>query len=148
MTLELYFRLIVTSIFQKRVVNDKFVFGNKMNYDNQFFICPRIFCKDGFNISAQIHNGSYCISENGYREFGLTWEEVEFGYPSVNDEELWPYCEKLEDLFEEGNEISEGLSCIGSIGRIPLIKLQEICDKHGGIDWETTLSVENCKKFM
>lgn len=142
MKLEQYFRLIITVIFQKRVVTDKFNYGRQMSYENQFFTCPRIFCEDGFNISAQIHNGSYCASENGDRKFGLTWKEVEFGYPSLNDEELWQYCETFEEDFEED------FSCLEQVGRIPLVKLQEICDKHGGIDWETTLSVENCKKFM
>ena len=26
-------------------------------YEKNFFILPRVYCKDGFNISIQIHNG-------------------------------------------------------------------------------------------
>ena len=130
MTLELYFRLIISILFQSSIPLLKF----KVNYNNTYFNCPRIHAKDGFNVSLQINNGNYCESENGYRQFGYTWKYVEFGFPSQYDELFVPYAEEESNITE-------------IVGSIPLKVLEEIFEKHGVIDWETTLSVENMKSF-
>lgn len=119
MTLIQFFRLILTSIFQNRT----------MNYNNTWFLCPRIYCNDGFNISLQIHNGAYCSSENGYRTLGHTMEEIEFGFPNQDEELLKKYAECPEELTQ-------------TVGLLPIEVAQQIVDKHGGIDWDKTVSIE------
>ena len=154
MKLEHYFRLILMSIFQGSVTYDKKGYsGEKMSYSNQMFYCPKIHCKDGFNVSLQIHNGNYCESENGYREMGVDWKEVEFGFPSINDKNMWKYSELwgYSNWDENGDEITfehNDFDVTGTVGRIPLEVMQRICDNHGGIDWDITLSKETALKFI
>ena len=68
-------------------------------YQNKFFFIPRIYCKDGFNISIQVNNTNYCGSENGTRTFGLDWKLVEWGFPSseIDGENL---AKTLEEEFK------------------------------------------------
>lgn len=105
-----------------------------MSYDNQLFYCPTVYAIDGFNVSLQIHNSNYCSSENGYREFGHTMKSVEFGFPSHADELLAEYAEEPDKLTE-------------TVGMIPVTVLEELFTKHGGIDWEKTISVEMFNKL-
>lgn len=115
MNLELYFRLIATIVQQVG------------KYENSFFLCPRIVCSDGFNISLQISKGSYCSTENGYRKFGFYFKSVEWGFPSEQDPTL---------------DHSD------SVGNIDIADMQKICDSHGGIDWSKTLSKEACESLL
>ena len=136
MNLTLFFRLIVMSIFQGQVIYDKRnkVFDEPVQYDNQLFYCPEVWAVDGFHVSLQIHNKSECSSENGYRTFGHTWEEVEFGFPSEDEKLMRKYA-------DYPNEMTE------TVGRIPVSVLEEVFAKHGGIDWERTISVETFSRF-
>lgn len=148
MNLTLFFRLIVMSIFQSSVVSGKKSSHGDMSYETQHFFCPKVFAKDGFNISLQIHNGNYCTSENGYRELGHTFEEVEFGFPSEDDILLHEHSE----MFGSSREYDENdeeipfnpstFSSVGTVGRIPVSVLEKLFEKRGGIDWEKTISVE------
>ena len=152
MNLTLFFRLIVMSIFQSSMNLCRTFRGERFNYDNQYFFCPTVYAKDGFNISLQINNGNYCSSENGYREFGHTWEEVEFGFPSEDDAFLHQYTEgyNCESYDEEGNEIPfdpNSFTSVGKVGRISVSVLEELFEKRGGIDWEKTISVEQFNRF-
>ena len=159
MKLEHYFRLIVISIFQGSVAGmNKSIMGEKMSYDNQYFFCPKIHCKDGFNVSLQIHNGNYCSSENGYRTMGVDWKKLEFGFPSMNEKDMWKHSEMWGRLNwdDEGEEIpfdetgfdETGFDVTRSVGIISIEEMQAICEKHGGIDWDVTLSKENANKFL
>lgn len=132
-----FFRLIQMSIFQKVITNIMYnkLYKNDMNYDNTLFFCPRIVCNDEFSISLQIHNGNYCSSENGYRTLGHTIESVEFGFPN-QDEEL------LKEYAECPNEITK------TVGKLPIDIAQQIVDKHGGIDWDKTVSIENFNNLV
>ena len=136
MNLTLYFRLIVTVLFQRHVIDGKInkVFNEPPSYDNTLFYCPSVHAKDGFHVSLQIHNGNYCNSENGYRKLGHTWKEVEFGFPSEDEYLMKEYSETPEDVTR-------------SVGKIPVSVLEEIFAKHGGIDWEKTINVEVYKNF-
>ena len=97
-------------------------------YDRKIFFLPRVYCKDGFNISIQVHNGNYCASENGTRTFGLNWIEVEWGFPSEPIDGEKYHAEDKEDT-------------TNSVGGWVDIKLiDELCEQHGGIDLTTTLS--------
>ena len=138
MNLTLFFRLILMSIFQHPTKLCKNSINRPFNYDNQLFYCPIVFAKDGWNVSLQIHNGNYCSSENGYRLFGSTMEEVEFGYPSDNEPLMFKYSE----LYE-----GEDLDITGSVGRIPISIMEEVFEKHGGIDWERTISIKQFNKM-
>lgn len=100
------------------------------NYEESFFLIPRIFCKDGFNISVQVNSSNYCGSENGVRTFGLDWKLVEWGFPS----------EPIDgDKFnaEDKNKTTESVG-----GYVEIGLLDELCTEHGGIDLQKTLSEE------
>lgn len=137
MNLIQFFRLIEMSIFQKSITNTHYsdFHNEKMSYYNTFFYCPRIHCNDGFNISFQIHNGAYCSSENGYRTLGHTIKDVEFGYPSRDEELLKKYA-------EDENCLTQTVGCL------PIEIAQQIVIKHGGIDWEKTVSIEQFNTFI
>lgn len=92
-----------------------------MNYNNVHYPLPRIFCKDGFNISIQVNAMNYCGSENGIRKFGVDWKMVEWGFPS-------------EDLPNDEKYNSEG--DVGGYVNIDI--MEELLDSHGGIDYEET----------
>ena len=98
-------------------------------YDNRFFFLPRIYCKDGFNISIQVHQGNYCGSENGIRTFGLDWKLVEWGFPSEHI-----------DGKKYKSESSPTTESVGGYVEIGLI--DELCEEHGGVDLAKTLQEE------
>lgn len=137
MNLIQFFRLIEMSIFQKFIRHSFYNEYDKepLNYDNTFFIVPRIICMDEFSISLQIHNGAYCSTENGYRTLGHTFKDVEFGYPNQEEELLKPYAEGPGILTD-------------TVGCIPIEVAQEIIDKHGGINWDKTLSISAFEKLV
>jgi hypothetical protein len=129
MNLTLFFRLILMSIFQKRVTQMMKTFRGDDKYKEIYFFCPRVYAMDGFSVSLQIHSGNYCSSENGYRQFGHTMQEVEFGFPSEDEPMLREYAEDPDNI-------------TGTVGRIPVNVLEEMFAKHGGIDWQKTISVK------
>jgi len=136
MNLTLFFRLIMMSVYQKSVtVSKRTMLGEEMSYDNTYFYSPAVYAKDGFNVSLQVNKGNYCSSENGYRTLGHTMEDVEFGFPSENDLDFADYAEDSDNI-------------TGTVGRIPVSVLETIFEKHGGIDWEKTISVESFNNFM
>ena len=159
MNLQLFLRLIVTTLFQSQVTYDKTNrHGENMSYDNQLFYVPTIHCKDGFNVSLQINNSNYCSTENGYKEFGYSYQSVEFGFPSMNDKDLAKFSEmygnsQYDYNVPEGEDVIETpfnedvFDCINTVGSVPINDIQRILDNHGGIDWETTLSIEKCKHY-
>jgi hypothetical protein len=102
-------------------------------YQDKLFYLPRIVCTDGWSISLQIHNGNYCSSENGYRQFGFDWKKVEWGFPSAEDE-------LLVESAEDGDNITQ------TVGSIEIQLISDIIDSHGGIDWEATLAPDKLIK--
>ncbi len=99
----------------------------KRTYEKEMFYLPRVYCKDGFNISLQVHNGNYCASENGLRTFGFEWKEVEWGFPSQNI-----------DADKYNAESHPTTKSVGGYVDVKLI--DELCEEHGGIDLQATLS--------
>ena len=95
-------------------------------YNNNYFHLPRVYCKDGFNISIQITNGNYCGSENGIRTFGIDWKLVEWGFPSQPIDGEKYMCEDTETINGVG-------------GYVPVELMEELIEEHGGIDIQTTL---------
>ena len=110
----------------KGMANDCTQMSN--TYDRNYFIIPRIYCKDGFNISVQVNSSNYCGSENGIRKFGLDWKLVEWGFPSS-------------EIDGEKYNAEDASDTMGSVGGYVDIKLiDELCEQHEGIDLSTTLS--------
>lgn len=132
-----FFRLIQMSIFQKTIVDmmHNRTYNDKMSYNNTYFFCPRIVCNDGFSISLQMNHSHYCSSENGYETLGHTMETIEFGYPNQDEELLKEYAECPELLTK-------------TVGRLPIDVAQQIIDKHGGIDWDKTVSIEEFNNLV
>ena len=112
------------SIFQKEVL---FCSSNRLSWQRTTFSCPRVYAKDGFSVSLQIGAGKNCKSENGYKQLGDSFSQVEFGYPNLPDEDFKEYAENEDDICH-------------TAGSIPISVLERIFEKHGGIDWEKTIS--------
>ena len=143
MNLTLFFRLIVTVIFQ----------GRNLSYDNHYFYCPTVHAKDGWSVSLQINHVNYCFSDRGYRILSPTWLQVEFGFPSQHEPLLNPYAEDYGHVSydDESNEIpfdEANYSNTNTVGKVSVSVMEEIFAKHGGIDWEKTISVEAYEDFM
>jgi len=62
-------------------------------------------------------------------------QDVEFGFPSENDLDFADYADYSDNI-------------TGTVGSIPVSVLETIFEKHGGIDWEKTISVESFNNFM
>lgn len=126
MNLTLFFRLISMSVIQggKNFTRQE-GYSNQDIYEKTYFFCPCVYAKDGFFVSLQINPGNYCTSENGYREFGHTWESVEWGFPSESD----------------------SLLTVEDVGTISVEDLEILFERRGGIDWEKTISVESFNKI-
>jgi hypothetical protein len=144
------------SIFQTQVTyNKQSPYGQgKMGYDNTLFYCPKVVAKDGFTVSLQVHNGNYCSSNNGYRTLGDTIKTVEFGFPSFNEPLMFKYAETYSEYAysdEDDNSIPCDLSnfdITNTVGNIPIEVMEEVFTKHGGIDWEATISATQFNKFI
>lgn len=147
MNLILFFRLITQVIFNSRARFSGHDYTKMVTpeYDYTYFYCPRVYAKDGFNVSLQINNGNYCESENGYRKLGKNWIRVEFGYPSENEPLMWEYSEMWEqsnyDTDDDGNSIEtpfdlSKFDVTGTVGSIPIDVMEKVFEKHGGVDWE------------
>lgn len=115
----------------KGMANDCTQMSN--TYDRNYFFIPRIYCKDGFNISIQVNRANYCASENGTRTFGLDWKLVEWGFPSSHI-----------DGKKYNAESSPTTESVGGYVEVGLI--DELCEEHGGIDLAKTLQEEFNKK--
>ena len=110
----------------KRVSMDEM----KKVYAEQYFYLPRIVCKDGFSISIQVHNGNYCASENGTRQFGFNWLEVEWGYPTENIDAKKYNAELWDDDQDTTNTVG---------GYVDINLIDSLVEEHGGLDIDATL---------
>jgi hypothetical protein len=79
---------------------------------------PYVKCKDGFGISIQASDGHYCTPRvNG----DVIYEEVELGYPNMEDELIAEYAEDPDDLTDT------------VYGWVPVDIVNQLIEKHGGI---------------
>ena len=138
MSLRLVLRLITTTMFQSSTALIYMTNGvdrlkrfktSSEAYEGIHFYTPRITCMDGFNISIQIGNANYCSSENGYRKLGLHWKTAEWGMTS-----------EYEPLLN--NDAEGPNNTTSTCGRSTIELLEQVIDKHGGINWQATLSSE------
>jgi len=81
---------------------------------------PHIVCKDGFKMSVQAGQSLY--SEP--RDVVDSYEEAEVGFPSTEESLLTSYAEDSEAL------------CDTVYGYVPCSIIDEVIEKHGGIDEE------------
>jgi len=79
---------------------------------------PYVICKDGFKMSVQAGQSLY--SEP--RDVADSYEEAEVGFPSTEEKLLASYAEDRENL------------CGTVYGYVPCSIIDEVIDKHGGID--------------
>ena len=79
---------------------------------------PHVICKDGFKMSVQAGQSLY--SEP--RDVVDSYEEAEVGFPSTEESLLTSYAEDEENL------------CGTVYGYVPCSIIDEVIDKHGGID--------------
>ena len=101
-------------------------------YQSTYFLLPRIYCKDGFNISIQVNRGNYSASENGVHIFGTDWKLVEWGFPS---EQIDAKKYNAENYLEE--EEIDTTQTVGGYVEIEL--MDKLLQEHGGIDLQATL---------
>lgn len=91
---------------------------------NGYCYRPRIFCVDGFNMSVQGSKGHYCsprATENYYHS-------MEIGFPSEEEELIMTYAETPNDPTQT------------VYGYVPCGVIQDVINKHGGIDVEKTFN--------
>ena len=82
------------------------------------FIAPRVECEDGFSMSVQASKGHYCSPR---KDHSYPYEEVEVGYPSMEEACLLPYAERPDDP-------------TGTLyGCVPIELVDKLIEKHGGI---------------
>ena len=79
---------------------------------------PHVVCKDGFKMSVQAGQSLY--SEP--RDVVNSYEEAEVGFPSTEESLLTTYAEDEENL------------CGTVYGYVPCSIIDEVIEKHGGID--------------
>lgn len=94
----------------------------KTHADKEYNVRPRIICNDGFKMSVQGSRGHYCKPRHNEPYYS----EMEVGYPSEVEESILEYAENV------GNPTDS------VYGWVPVEIIQNIIDKHGGIDLEQT----------
>ena len=81
-------------------------------------ITPRIICKDGFSLSVQASEFTYCSP----RDNEGPWTRVEVGFPSQKDDLLMEYAEDA--------SIPTGTV----YGYVPIEVVAEVIERHGGFE--------------
>ena len=80
--------------------------------------CPHVICKDGFKMSVQAGQSLYSEPKDVTDHY----EEMEIGFPSTEESLLTSYAEDEENL------------CGTVYGYVPCSIIDEVIEKHGGID--------------
>ena len=87
---------------------------------------PKVICNDGFEMSVQAGQSLY--SEP--RDVADSYEEAEVGFPSTEEQLLTSYAEDRENL------------CGTVYGYVPCSIIDEVIEKHGGIDEEAIVEMK------
>ena len=87
---------------------------------------PNVVCNDGFEMSVQAGQSLY--SEP--RDVADSYEEAEVGFPSTEESLLTSYAEDGEAL------------CDTVYGYVPCSIIDEVIEKHGGIDEEAIVKMK------
>lgn len=97
----------------------------KEDFERRFHVRKRIYCKDGFNLSVQANEGAYCAPRRMIKGNKETYYEAEIGYPS-----------EVEPLIIEFAE--EPVYTKTVYPYVPTNIIEQVLEKHGGIDVEKT----------
>jgi hypothetical protein len=90
---------------------------------------PKVVCNDGFEMSVQAGQSLY--SEP--RDVADSYEEAEVGFPSTEESLLTSYAEDEENL------------CGTVYGYVPCSIIDEVIEKHGGINEEAIVKMKVSK---
>ena len=107
-----YGKMKINEFIQKYRMVEKLVPGMTRT------ITPHIVCNDGFEMSVQAGQSLY--SEP--RDVADSYEEAEVGFPSTEESLLTTYAEDNDNL------------CDTVYGYVPCSIIDEVIEKHGGID--------------
>ena len=113
-------KMKINEFIQKYRVVEKLVPGMTRSYT------PHVICKDGFKMSIQAGQSLY--SEP--RDVADSYEEAEVGFPSTEESLLTTYAEDEENL------------CGTVYGYVPCSIIDEVIEKHGGIDEEAIVDMK------
>ena len=81
---------------------------------------PYVICKDGFKMSVQAGQSNYSTP----RDVVDSYEDAEIGFPSAEESLIARYADDEENL------------CDTVYGYVPCSIIDEVIEKHGGIDEE------------
>ena len=87
---------------------------------------PHVICKDGFKMSVQAGQSLYSTP----KDVADDYEEAEVGYPSTEETLLTTYAEDNDNL------------CDTVYGYVPCSIIDEVIEKHGGIDEEAIVDMK------
>ena len=113
-------KMKINEFIQKYRVVEKLVPGMTRSYN------PHVVCKDGFKMSVQAGQSLY--SEP--RDVADSYEEAEVGFPSTEETLLTTYAEDNNNL------------CDTVYGYVPCSIIDEVIEKHGGIDEEAIVDMK------
>ena len=113
-------KMKINEFIQKYRVVQKLVPGMTRTYT------PHVICKDGFKMSVQAGQSLY--SEP--RDVADSYEEAEVGFPSTEESLLTTYAEDNDNL------------CDTVYGYVPCSIIDEVIEKHGGIDEEAIVDMK------
>jgi hypothetical protein len=89
---------------------------------NEYNLRPRITCFDGFNLSIQGNIGAYCSP----RKDSDFYSSMEIGFPSEKEELIMSYAGSEDQPTET------------VYGWVPIEVIEQVIEKHGGIDVDAT----------
>lgn len=104
-------------------INEFFNATYKLEFGIYQEIRPRIYCKDGFNMSVQAGSAIYCTPR---KNLVTGYSSAEIGFPSEEEPLINEYAENSNDYTET------------VYGYVPCELIDEVIEKHGGIDEEKT----------
>ena len=90
---------------------------------------PHVVCKDGFKMSVQAGQSLYSTP----KDVADDYEEAEVGFPSTEESLLTTYAEDNNNL------------CDTVYGYVPCSIIDEVIEKHGGIDESKIEALSNEK---
>ena len=115
-------KMKINEFIQKYRKVKKLVPGMTRSYN------PHVVCKDGFKMSVQAGQALYSAP----KDVANSYEEAEVGYPSTEESLLTTYAEDNNNL------------CDTVYGYVPCSIIDEVIEKHGGIDEDAV--IENLKE--
>ena len=113
-------KMKINEFIQKYRKVKKLVPGMTRSYN------PHVVCKDGFKMSVQAGQTLYSTP----KDVADDYEEAEVGYPSTEETLLTTYAEDNDNL------------CDTVYGYVPCSIIDEVIEKHGGIDEEAIVDIK------